>query len=116
MNDKRKPGRARGRNVIAEAPLLRIAWPVVIVIVDAGFADRCRLGMLGRADDVIDRDVELLVGVVRMRSDRAEDITVSLRDRDEIGVTLDAGRDRDHAPYPSPACAADDGVELAAEV
>jgi hypothetical protein len=72
--------------------------------------------MLGHAHDLVDLDIELLVRLVRMRSDRAEYVVVSLRDGDEITVTLDPGRDGDDTPYPGRAGAANDGVELAAEV
>ena len=41
-----------------------------------------------RADQVIDRDVELLVRVVRMGADRAIDVRKALRDRQHLGVPL----------------------------
>jgi hypothetical protein len=53
---------------------------------------------------------------MRMRSDRAEHIMVSLRDGDEIAMTLDPGRDGDDAPYPSRTRTTNNSVELAAEV
>ena len=86
------------------------------MIVEACFADGDGLAMLGEAHDVLDADIELLMGVVRMRADRAEHVGIALRDGTELPVTLDARRDRDHAPYPRGARSSHDGIELAAEV
>src|SRR5262245_18147844 len=116
MNDQRKAGRARGRDVIAEAPLLRITRAEVVMIVEAGYADRDSLRMLGEAHDLLDADIELLVGVVRMCADRAEHVGIALRDGKKLGAPVHPRRDRHHAPYPSRARSADDDVELAAEV
>ena len=97
MDDQRQAGLARGRDMGAEALLLRVARAVVVVIVEPGFADRHHLGMARARDQVGGRDVELLVGVVRMGADRAADLGKPLGDRDELGVPLHPGRDRHHA-------------------
>jgi hypothetical protein len=76
---------------------LRVARRVVVVIVEAGFADRHDLGMLRARDQVVGRDVELLMGVMRMRADRAGHVGKALRDRQHLRMTLHAGRDRHHA-------------------
>src|SRR5439155_24469577 len=62
VNDQWETGRARGRDVIAEAPLLRVTRAKVIMIVEACFADGDGLAMLGEAHDVLDADIELLMG------------------------------------------------------
>ena len=77
--------------------LLRVARAVVVVIVEPGLADRHHLGMTRARDQLVGRDVELLVGMVRMRADRAEDVGKSLGDGEQLGVPLDPGRDRDDA-------------------
>ena len=62
------------------------------------------------------RDVELLVGVVRMGADRAEHVGKALGDRKQIGVLLHPRRDRHHAADAGRPARADDGVELVGEV
>src|SRR5262245_9252068 len=116
MNDQRQAGRARGGDVVAEAPLLRVTRTEVIMIVEAGFTDRNRLFVLREAHDLLDADIELLVRVMRMRADRTEHVGIAVGDGTKPVASLDPRRDRDHAPYPSRAGSSDDGIELAIEI
>ena len=67
------------------------------MIVEAGFADRHHLGMLRVGDQFIRRDVELFVGVMRMRADRAPDLRIRLGDCRDFVEAVNARRDRHHA-------------------
>ena len=116
MDHQRQPGFARGGDVIAEALLLRIARAVVVVIVEPGFADRHHLGMARRRHQVGGRNIELLVGVMRMGSHRAVDVGESLRNRKQIALLLHPRGDCHHAPHAGILGAADNGVELAGEI
>ena len=116
MDDQRQSGRARRGDVIAEAALLRVARAVVVVIVEPGLPDRHHLGMTRARDQLVDRDVELLVGVVRMGADRAIDVGKALGDREQLGVALDPRRDGDDAGDAGCLRARDHGIELAGEV
>src|SRR6185437_16725629 len=47
MDDERKAGGARGRNMGSEAALLRLARTMLVEIIEPGFAKRDHFGMLG---------------------------------------------------------------------
>ena len=70
----------RRRDVVAEALGLRRLRAVVVEVVEPGLADRHHLGVLRQPHDLLDRHVELLVRIVRMRADRAEHVVVALGD------------------------------------
>ena len=72
-------GCARRRDVAAEALGLRLARAVVVEVVEPGLADGHHLGMRRQPHDLLDRDIQLLVGIVRVRADRAEDVVVAPR-------------------------------------
>ena len=57
---------------------------MLVVVVEARLADGDHLRMRGQAHDLLERDVELLVRVVRMRADRAVDVGVRLRDGEQL--------------------------------
>ncbi len=116
VDDQRQPGRARRRDVIAETALLRVARAVIVEIVEPRLPDRHHLGMARARDQLVDRDVELLVGVVRVGADRAIDLGKALGDGEQLGVPLDPGRDGDDAPDAGRLRARDHGIELAREV
>ena len=105
MDDQRQPGDARGGDVAAEPGRLRLARRVVIVVVEPGFADRHDLRVAGDADELVDRDVGLLGGVVRVGADRAIDLGVAVDDRLQAIEAPDPGRyadDRADARGPRP--------------
>ena len=116
VDHKRQAAQARRRDMGAKAALLRLARAVVVVIVQAGFADRDHFRMPRMGDEVVGGHVEFLVRVVRMGADRAVHIGKSLGDRQYAGKALHAGRDRDHARQSGGAAARHDRVKLAGEV
>ena len=91
MDHQRQPGHARRRDMGAEAFGLRHAWRVVVVIVESRLADCHDLWMLRACDQVVSRDVELLVRVMRMGADRAGHIGKPLRDGQHLRVPSHAG-------------------------
>ena len=52
MDDQRQTGFARRRDVAAKAALLRVARRVIVVVVEAGLADRHDFGMPRARDQV----------------------------------------------------------------
>ena len=74
MDYQRQPGFTGGRDVGAEAVFLRLARRVVVVVVETGLAKRNDFGLARARDEVGRADVEFLMGVVRMRADRAEHV------------------------------------------
>ena len=116
MDDERQAGGARGGDVVAKSAFLGLSRAVVVVVVEPGLADRNHLGMARAADQLVDADIELLLGVVRMGADRAVHVGEALGDGEHLGVSLDVGRDADDARNAGAACARDDAVELAGKV
>ena len=105
MDLERQAGHPRRRDVAAEAFRLRLGRRVLVVVVEARFADGDHLRVRGEAHDLLERDVELLVRVVGMRADRAVDVGVRLRDGDQLRQLADARRDGDDhadARFPRP--------------
>ena len=60
--------------------------------------------------------VQFLVGVMRMRADRAVNVGKTLGDRQHIGELAHARRDRDHARDAGRSRARDNGVELVGKI
>ena len=116
MNDERQPGLARCRDVGAKAALLRVARAIVVVIVEARFAQRDDLRMPCVRHEIGCGDLEFLVGVVRMRADRAIDVGKAFGDSQHIGEPMYARRDRDHARNPGRASAHDNVVKLVGKI
>ncbi len=107
---------ARRRDVVAEALRLRFRRRVLVVIVEARFADGDDFRMLGEAHDVGRLEVQLLVGVVRMRADRAVDIVEALGDGEHLIEAADARRDRHHGADACRASTRHHAVEIGGEV
>jgi hypothetical protein len=82
----------------------------------AAVADGDHLGMPRARDEIGCRDVELFVGVMRVRADRAEHVRETLSDRQQSVLPPHAGRDRDDPPDAGVARAAYDAVEVVGEV
>ena len=116
MDHQRQPGRARGGDVVAETALLRVAWAVIIVIIEPRLPDGHHLGMAGVCDQLVGRDVELLVGVVRMGADRAVNVGKALGDGEHLGMPLDPRGNRDDAADAGRLRARHHGIELARKV
>src|SRR5690242_15366241 len=96
MNDQRKSGFSRSRNVRAKSPLLGLTRRSVIIIVEAGLADRHHFVTATGGHKFGETDVSLLMRVVRMRADRAINLGKAAGDREECSVPPHAGRYRDH--------------------
>ena len=89
---------------------------IVVVIVEARFADRDDLRMPCVRDEIGCGDLQFLVGVVRMRADRAINVGKALGDRQHIGEPMHARRDRDHARNPGRSSAHDNVVKLVGKI
>ena len=88
MDDERQSGLARGGDMGAKAPLLRFARRIVVMIVEAGLAERDDLGRARARDEIGRGDVRLLMRVMRMGADRAIDVGKAFRDRQQLGLPL----------------------------
>ena len=97
MDHQRQPGFARRRDVIAKTALLRLARRVVVVVVEAGLADRHDFGMPRARDQIARGHMQFLVGIVRMGPDRAEHVREALGDRQHLGMARNPRRDGDQA-------------------
>ncbi len=95
VDHQRQAGLASGRDVLAEALLLRVARRGVVVVIEPGLADRHDFRVPGNRCQRLGIDVEFFVRVVRMGADRAENVGEFLRDRQHLRVFLHARRDRD---------------------
>ena len=116
VNDERKTGGACRRNMGAEAALLRLARPVLVEIIEPGFAKRDDFGMLGQRDQFFGRNPVFLVGLVRMGADRAIDFRIFLRDREQCIEPLHPRRDRDDTPDAGRLGPRDNAVEVVGKV
>ena len=112
MDDQRQPGLARRGDMAAKAALLRLARRVVVVIIEAGFADRHDFGMPRARDQIGRAHVELFMGVMRVRADRAEHVGKALGDGEQLRLALHARGNRHHARDAGGAGAPDHGVKL----
>ena len=100
----------------AKAALLRLARRVVVVVIEAGFADRHDFGMPRGRDQIGRGYVELFMGVMRMRADRAEHVGKALGDGEQFRLALHSRGNRDHALDPGGAGARDHGVKLRGKI
>src|SRR5262249_12043370 len=116
MDHQREPGLPRRRDVIAKAPRLRVPRTVVIKIVEPGLADRDHLRLARKRHKLLDRDIKLLMGIMRMRSDRAEHVREPLGDRRHRGMPLHPGGNRNDARNARRLRTSDDGVELIGKI
>ena len=71
--------------------------------------------MLAQRHELRRVDVEFLMGIMRMRTDRAEYVGKFLGDRQHLRQFSHARRDRHHAANTGGACARDNGVQLRRE-
>ena len=99
-----------------KAGFLRVARALVVVIVEAGLADRHHFRMLGKRDQRLGIDVEFLVGIMRMRADRAENLRIFLGNRQHLRQLTHAGGDGDHAADAGRPRPPDHRVELGGEI
>ena len=97
MDHQRQSGFARSFNVLSKALRLIFTRSSVVVIVEASLANGYDLRVLGSRNQRRGVDVELFVRVVRVGTDRAEDIREFFRDRKYLCVFLHTGRDSDDA-------------------
>ena len=72
--------------------------------------------MRGELDELLEWDVEFLMRVVRMRSDRTINVVETLRDRTHFVELADARRDRHHRPDARLAGARNDLIEFGCEL
>lgn len=98
MDDQRQIGFAGGGDVGAEAPLLRCARTVLVVVVEPGFAEPDNLRVLGHADQVLGGDLLRLAGrLVGMDADGAPaDVIETFRKRQHPIEARDVGADGQH--------------------
>ncbi len=116
MDDKRQPGRTRGSDVGAEHLGLNVAGRGVIEIVEPGFPDRHHFLVFRQAAKLVSRHVRLLRSLMRVRTYRAGDLRIGLRNRTDLVEPPHARLDGDHV---SDACftgARHNGVALLREV
>ena len=71
---------AGGGDMGAKAAFLRIARRIVIVIVETGFAERHHFRRAAARDKIGRSHIQFLMGVMRMRADRAKNIGKALGD------------------------------------
>ncbi len=116
MDDERQAGLARRRDMRAKAALLRLARRVVVVVIEAGFAERHDFRVPRQRDEIGRRHVELFMGVMRMRADRAKHVGKALGDREQVRLALDPRRNRHHALDAGGAGARHHGIELGGEI
>src|SRR5665213_570288 len=87
---------ARGPGVNAEGIFLLGARTVVVMEVEAAFADADHLGVAGQVDELLDGDPLLRRRLVRMNADRAPDVGIGLGDRAPRRKLAHLGRDGEH--------------------
>src|SRR5882724_10011101 len=90
-----------------------VARAVVVVEVEAGFADPDHRGMPGQFDEALDVNVRFAGGFMRVNADRAVDVVVALGDRAHAVELADARADGHHRRHAGGARAGDDGIQLA---
>ena len=105
MDDERQLGLARGGDMVAKALLLRDTRTLVVEVIQASLADGDHFGVAAQPHDLLHRHIQLLVRVVRMRPDGAEDIGVRVGDLQQPVEAADAGGDgapsiRRRPPWP----------------
>src|SRR5882672_6129839 len=114
VHDQRQAGRAGGGDVGAEDFDLTVTRAVVVVEVEAGFADPDHLGMPGQFDEALDANVRFAGGFMRVNADRAVDVVIALGDRAHAVELADARADGHHRRDAGGAGARYDGIQLAA--
>src|SRR5688572_24913685 len=100
----------------AQSARLRLARRVVIIIVEPRLADRHHLRVLSHPGQLLRCDVELLVGTVRMRSDRAKDLVIALGDPLHLSEAADARADRHHLVHARRMRPRDNPLEVVGEI
>ena len=91
MDDQRQAGFPGRRDVPAKPFRLGLRGAELVVIVETRFAECHDLRVTRARDKILDREIELLVRVMRMRADRAEHVGKALGDRENLGVTASPG-------------------------
>ncbi|ENN87118.1 hypothetical protein RHSP_04597 [Rhizobium freirei PRF 81] len=117
MDDQRQLRFARGRNMAQEACLL-VRWiDGIVEVIETRLAD-CDdfLVLICQPHEILGLDVQLLIGAVRMRTDRAENRRIALGKRKQSIELPDLGRDSDHLLDADVVGARDDRVALLLEI
>ena len=86
------------------------------MIIEPCFAERHDFGMPRAPSEIGWGKIKLLVRMMRMRSDRAEDVRKPFSDRKHIAMASHARRNRDHANESGVTGARNDAVELSLEI
>ena len=110
------PVSPRRGDMRAKAALLRLARRVVVVVIEAGFAQRHDFRVPRQRDEIGRRHVEFFMGVMRVRADRAKHVRKALGDGEQVRLALDARGNRHHALDAGGTGARHDGVELGGEI
>ena len=102
--------------MLAQALGLCLARRVVVVIVEAGLADRHDFTIFRQRDQRLGVDVQFLVGVMRMRADRTENLGKFFSNGKHLREFTHAGADCDHAANAGGARPLHHSVQLAGEI
>ena len=116
MDDDRKAGFPGRPDMGAEAFFLEVAGAVVVVEIEARFAEADDLRVGGHAYQVFGRHLGFVPDIMGMDADGAEDVVVFLGDGEHAFKRGDAGADGQHVADPGLAGAGHDGVEFVLEI
>ena len=116
MDNERQREFAGQRDLGAEDALGDVGRRVIVVVVEAGFADSNTLRMRRQRADRRGVSLRLLSGVMRMRADGEIDRGKALGDRPQTIRLGDAGRDRRHPLYARRLGARHDVLDLVGKI
>src|SRR5262245_2357310 len=115
-DNKRQGGCSRRTDMRAKSPLLCLARRIVIMKIEACFADRHDFFSATAGYEFGQTDVRFFMRVMWMRADRTINIGKTPRYREQSRLAPHTRRDRDHAVDSRGARARYHGVELVGEV
>ena len=75
---------------------LSVAGRLVVMIVEASFANGDYLWVLAQIDEFLRRDIQFFVSIVRMGANRAVNTVIALRHGEHLLKPPNPGADRDH--------------------
>ena len=78
----------------SKSPLLGVFWSIIVMIIQAGFPNGHNLRMPGKADQIVNRYIQLLMGVVRVGPHRAIYVLIGFRHLKDFMKLLYTGANR----------------------
>ena len=108
VDDERQAGLASGGDMGAEHPPRDFARRMVVVVVEPRLAQPDAFRMPRERDEFLDRRLFLLMRVMRMRANGAENLRIGLRHGLDAVEARQMRRDGDHPPDAPRLCARDD--------